>query len=404
VALVSLLFLAVVPGTTVSGEVVSIVHGPYIQSVTWESVTIKWETSSPDTCIIHFGRDPGDLATKSVGGWDTLFSQTRFGLRMNRTYYYRVETSDVISGMRSFTTVDRGEGDFTFAVYGDSRSGHETHSDVLSLMDGHDPQFILHTGDIVNDGCSKEDWDFFLDLAHPVMEDTPLWPTRGNHDVPGPWYERYLLDGNYGDWYSFDWRRVHFVSLDSTADLSVGSEQYLWLEEDLADTRATWKFVFFHHPPYSSGKHGSYEDLRRDLDPLFAENSVTAVFNGHDHCYEHSLPPSGVHYFVTGGGGAPLYQVEGSNVTVEARSTHHFLLVSVRLEGVLIEAIDTTDDAFDQVVIGDHPVGDGNGDGGGSEDGGTRLSAVDVTLIIMLVITVIGAVLVLRWLSVPGDD
>ena len=33
------------------------------------------------------------------------------------------------------------------------------------------------------------------------------------------------------------------------------------------------------------------------------EHCVTAVFNGHDHCYEHANPGNGVHYFVTVGGG-----------------------------------------------------------------------------------------------------
>ena len=61
-----------------------------------------------------------------------------------------------------------------------------------------------------------------------------------------------------------------------------------------------------HHPPFSISLHGGQRDLRERWTPLFERYGVTAVFSGHDHCYERA-ERNGVHYFVSGGGGAPLY-------------------------------------------------------------------------------------------------
>jgi len=54
------------------------------------------------------------------------------------------------------------------------------------------------------------------------------------------------------------------------------------------------------------------------LVPLFEQYGVDMVFNGHDHHYERTCPiragqcssaqEGGVVYYVTGGGGAPLYK------------------------------------------------------------------------------------------------
>jgi hypothetical protein len=66
------------------------------------------------------------------------------------------------------------------------------------------------------------------------------------------------------------------------------------------------------------------------LEPMFEKYGVAAAFFGHDHNYQHYLK-SGVHYFVTGGGGAPLYDVDTppAGVTVKVMSTENFVTVNV---------------------------------------------------------------------------
>lgn len=44
---------------------------------------------------------------------------------------------------------------------------------------------------------------------------------------------------------------------------SSDSKQGRWLQDQLAASRATWKFVMLHHSPYSSGgEHGSHARLQ----------------------------------------------------------------------------------------------------------------------------------------------
>jgi hypothetical protein len=101
-------------------------------------------------------------------------------------------------------------------------------------------------------------------------------------------------------------------------DCMPGSEQYAWLERELADAqkRKAITFVQFHHAPFSAGPHGrapgkgAGQDQQsgqpmRSLAPLLRKHGVRAVFSGHDEMYEHSIV-EGVHYYDVGIGGDGL--------------------------------------------------------------------------------------------------
>ena len=70
----------------------------------------------------------------------------------------------------------------------------------------------------------------------------------------------------------------------------------------LADSDAPWKFVYFHHPAYSSGPHGPHPLMQWP----FAEWGADAVFQGHDHNYER-VRVDDLPYFVSGLGGLGPY-------------------------------------------------------------------------------------------------
>jgi hypothetical protein len=96
-----------------------------------------------------------------------------------------------------------------------------------------------------------------------------------------------------------------------------GSDQYVWLEQNLKDAADKGKLVFvqFHHIAFSSGEHGvpMNHELStgqggtplRALHPLFEEYGVIAVFSGHDELFERSFVDSnndgkGVQYYDVG--------------------------------------------------------------------------------------------------------
>ena len=76
------------------------------------------------------------------------------------------------------------------------------------------------------------------------------------------------------------------------------------------------------------------------LTPMFEKYHVTAALFGHDHNYQHYLQ-NGIHYVVTGGGGAPLYDVNKPppGITQKVVSVENFVSVSVDGKSAHVRAI-----------------------------------------------------------------
>lgn len=220
----------------------------------------------------------------------------------------------------------------TIVIYGDSRTNHQVHREVVEAMTRVEPIAAFHTGDLVENGWNPDHWVIFNDIIAPLLSIADFYPALGNHEYNSTLYfDNFELPGNER-WYIVDIKNLHFIILDSNYPLVTGSEQYVWLKDDLEQFSLSEMFliVVFHHPPFSSGPHGSDEKgLRTSIVPLFEKYSVHIVFNGHDHIYERSNK-NNVYYVVTGGGGAPLYGKKKNNPFSQVfKSEYHFC----RLQG-----------------------------------------------------------------------
>jgi hypothetical protein len=89
------------------------------------------------------------------------------------------------------------------------------------------------------------------------------------------------------------------------------------------------------------------------LEPLLERYHLTAGFFGHDHNYQHYLK-NGVHYFITGGGGAPLYDVDLPPVEITQRvvSTENFVTVNVEGGKALVKALKPDGDILESMELG----------------------------------------------------
>jgi hypothetical protein len=367
---------------------------PYLGETTTTSVIISWATNSPGASEVRYSPDQSYsnvvAAINSTYDGKYWHSATVTGLTADTTYYYKVYTSDEDVTPWSVITFTTAPEDtvpqFTFVALGDSRPNGPTSPpsqgalDVAAEMDQHSFDLALHTGDIPYSGgiCSGDgsSWNQYIrayfDLYQESMGDTPFYPSVGNHELSGGscgyqgYTDVYYLPGNAPsgheeEYYSFDWGNAHFVALDTNQDHGVGSTQHNWLVNDLQTSTQSWKFVFFHHPPYSSGPHGSSIGVRARLVPVFETYGVDVVFNGHDHDYERTCPilngacttpqNGGVVYYVTGGAGAPLYSASSDWFTAYSDSLYHFLKVEVADCTLTLEAIDTAGTVFDSFVI-----------------------------------------------------
>ncbi len=238
------------------------------------------------------------------------------------------------------------------------------------------PVLVSVVGDLVESGGEQRDWDEFWrhnagDFG-TLASRVPIVAALGNHEIfggppsddprkdLGGYSGRATLVGamkflTYFDhpangaaderheerYHRIDFGPVCLLTLDTTnggrddgpddtnheldradaphvPDYAPGSEQYAWLERQLAAAAAAGRIIFvqFHHAPFSSGPHGlppgagagenpqSGRPLRV-LAELLQRHGVRAVFSGHDEMYEHSIV-DGVHYYDVGIGGDAL--------------------------------------------------------------------------------------------------
>jgi len=318
--------------------------GPYLQQVDTSGVIICWVTNFDAPSSVEYGTTGrlGQTASEqkpqevwSVGGESQLvaFHQVPLtGLRANTKYFYRVRTGSLSSEISSFTTAVRPGEPFSFVVFGDTRptdNHRAVINRVLSLQP--EPRFTVHTGDLVSDGQRWPDWQGFFDVEGPMLRKIPFCPVLGNHEHNAEnYFSLFNLPGNEHA-YSFTYGDAHVVVLDS--DPPYRNTMRQWLIQDL---RTHWDspytFVAFHHPPYSCtndlGRRIEGLDIVRECGSVFEAYGVTAVFNGHDHNYQHNLV-NGIHYVVTGGGGASLYPVRPREFTVKTASIYHVVQVNI---------------------------------------------------------------------------
>lgn len=247
-----------------------------------------------------------------------------------------------------------GRDEARFIVLGDSGENSDDQWALLKQMPTVPLDFMLHVGDMAYElGTFAEFDQNFFKVYEGLLQHFPVFPVAGNHeyDTNDAFPYRVVFDlPNNERWYSFDWGPVHFLALDTE---QVGPEQVRFIDRDLRANagKKAWTVVLMHKPPYSSGSHGSELSVRKAFEPLFAKHGVDLVLTGHDHHYERTKPQRGVHYIVTGGGGAGTYAVKETEISGFAEEVIHFLYVRADSERLEVHAIDAGGREFDQLVL-----------------------------------------------------
>lgn len=240
-----------------------------------------------------------------------------------------------------------------FAVLGDYGSAGQSEARVAALVKGWTPDFIITTGDNNYPGGGADTIDanigqYFQEyIAHYRGKygcgaaQNRFFPSLGNHDwyTPDakPYRDYFSLPGNER-YYDVVVGDVHLFAIDSDLAEPDGvthdSVQASWLKARLGSSTATWRVVYMHHPPYSSGSHQSSTYMRWP----YKEWGAHLVFAGHDHIYER-LNVDGLPYIVNGLGGTSIYAM--STTLPESIS-----LYNANFGAVLIDA--TANELFSQ--------------------------------------------------------
>jgi len=338
--------------------------GPYLQNLTTTSVTLMWESERPLPAVVEIiapvRRPPIKVAPDEV--YEVVLDKLEPGHR----YQYAVTMGGKVE-KGDFATAPPAGAPFSFIVYGDSRDSSGGHQRVVDRIRDEVPDFLIGTGDMVNEGDSDDDWQSFFETEREMLREEVLYPSLGNHDRQGRGrtadnFRKYFAlpenSPNPERYYAFTFASARFLVLDSNSTSFALTDQTDWIEQQLQAARLDHTirhvFVSMHHPPYSVSLHGGQEELREAWTPLFEKYQVSAVFSGHDHVYSRA-EQSGVHYFVSGGGGAPLYPRKAHPSRIDAQATqffervNHYLRVhvygdfieiaAVRADGSLIETV-----------------------------------------------------------------
>ncbi len=326
--------LLALPAAWSAGAQEKLAGGPFTVNVGERSATVVWIV---ETGRVALGTGAGKLDTTAPALEARKVTFT--GLAPGTTYHFDVNGSD--AGKGSFRTAPHGDATFEFVVYGDTRTRHDVHRQVVeALLKQAKPEFVLHTGDLVANGADTALWPVFFDIERELLRGTAFFPVLGNHERNDRnFYD--FFDVPATPYHSFNWGNAHFILLDSDiGNISKSeverqafwSEQVRWLENDLQQSQqATFRFVIAHHPPLTAvAKRQGDNPHMTALMPLFEKYRVTAGFFGHDHNYQHYLR-NRVHYLITGGGGAPLYDVDRppAGITLKAVRTENFLVVDI---------------------------------------------------------------------------
>lgn len=227
------------------------------------------------------------------------------------------------------------------------------------------PGFVMLLGDLTFDGGKENLWQSFDQLAQPLRETgIPVYPLLGNHEYFGNFRE---MQRQYfsrfqqieaKDWYSFRWRDVGIIMLNSNfTELSADQrkQQTRWylgaLKHFEEDSSIASVIVACHHPPHTnSSVVGDDKEVQRAFEAPFDSSKKTVLFiTGHCHSYERFII-GGKNIIVSGGGG-PRQALHPSTGTIKkdyfnggAIRPHHFCKISKRGNELLLEMNAVTED------------------------------------------------------------
>jgi Icc-related predicted phosphoesterase len=231
------------------------------------------------------------------------------------------------------------DGSFRFVVVGDSRSQLGMWQAIVQHIGQLDPKpvFAINSGDIVVRGYVDQYLDYYIP---PLLKtDLPYFVALGNHDDgdSGMAIEYQVLFGKNSLNYFFDYGRYRFIIVDNTTKVLAPQQTLAWIEQTLKSTPKDKKIITaMHQPPYDIAKwdyHAWEEKYSPLLTDLLQRFKVEHVFLGHIHAYS-TATHKGVHYTISGGGGAGLHDRYGPMGNI-----HHYIICDVLPDGTLKQQV-----------------------------------------------------------------
>jgi predicted phosphodiesterase len=362
------------PGKPGSGKTdkTIITRGPYLQFATdFENggdIAVSWNTLIPQSTVFTLflkGSDESIISKTPDNTLSTRHTAMLPGLIPNTEYtvaYLKFAGHEISFLKIDFKTPQHQGNPLKFVVYGDSRYQPKEHAKICKAILKEKPAFVIHTGDFVSDGKISSQWDTeWFGPAKEMLKSIPVLPVLGNHEYnAAEYYEIFDVATGGAQDYARIIGDVEIIIIDTNRNFIPGapiknittSANYKWLKEKLEAPRKTkWRIVCMHNPAFSSGKHGSSDNVLYALVPLFNRYKPDVVFCGHDHCFERS-EYKGITYITTAGGGAPLYIKSKKNPFSKVyKAEYHYTLVETDGDELTITAKKPGGTVIDTITI-----------------------------------------------------
>lgn len=322
---------------------IEITHGPYMQAMTDDGVTIVWTTNKSAVSWVEIAPDGTDsfYALERKPFYDTkhgnrvidsLHTVRVEGLQAGTTYRYRIFSKEVMGnqGHRimygniassevyrnkpfSFTTLSIHKREINFKVVNDIHNRADMLSNMLRDVKPANTDFVIFNGDMVSTMTNeKVIFDGFMDsVVNIFAKEVPIFYARGNHETRGAFsvkFPDYFPTTTNNLYYTFRQGPVYFIVLDGGEDKpdtdieyselsqfdAYRTKQQAWLR-DVVETpeykEALYRVVIIHIPPLGSTWHGTQELERKFLNILNYSN-VDIMLCGHNHQYSYIEPGS----------------------------------------------------------------------------------------------------------------
>ncbi|OQB21609.1 MAG: Calcineurin-like phosphoesterase [candidate division BRC1 bacterium ADurb.Bin183] len=226
--------------------------------------------------------------------------------------------------IRAHLERDTEDGDFSFAVVGDTKS-IGTFEKIVEHLRRTPISFAVLLGDCSSGGSEEHHRYFRSECAEEYALSVPVFYVVGNHDVNPVKFPFERFEEMYGpSIFKFEYRKCLFIVL-RILDAPYSNKESMDFLEELSQTdlrKYRYKFVFMHIPPPVSPfiKARQYKESAQ-LEAMFDKMGIDYVFAGDFHGYAESRKPKTT-YIITGGGGSNLRKVP-------ANQFHHAVVCRV---------------------------------------------------------------------------
>ena len=325
----------------IAAQNIEISHGPYLQAMDEDAVTIVWTTNkeaiswvevAPDGTDSFYSQEHKQYYDTSHGNRvvDSLHRVKVEGLDPGTTYRYRIFSKEVLGyqGHRilfgniastdvyskkplRFTTLNPNKASINFKMVNDIHDRADMLHDMLHAVNPQNTDLVFFNGDMVSTvNSEKRIFEGFMDSAISMFaSEVPAYLARGNHETRGQFSHRipdYFPTINGKLYYNFTHGPVHFVVLDGGEDKPDSDIEYSelaqfdayrdkqakWLKK-IVDSKefkeAAYRVVVIHIAPVGSTWHGTL-DLQRKFLPILNDANIDIMLCGHEHKHSYITP------------------------------------------------------------------------------------------------------------------